>query len=570
MNRLQELLFSTANYDRLTEKERARTIYIISVGLMILGILLSLISRNETGQNVFQQVATDRNIAIPFVFFYGLNILSYFLTRVGRLNLGAFSLIMTWTLGFGVGSAVGGGYNSFSGMVVIVTVLLSALLLQTSGLLLGVILALATIGGGIAARPFAGPPNFDTPLANELMPQLFVVAIAAGIAFVYLRVSSLNREETLLEAMTDRLTLSQITSQITRRISSRMDLEAALTEAVNYIVTNYAEIYHAQIFLVDSAGAKAVLEASTGDAGRRLLAQAHNLRVGSQSVIGEVTATGAAVVARARGSGSVHRANEYLPDTQVEAAFPLKIGDQIIGALDLQSTSQDAFPESDQPIFQTLADHIAIAVDNARLFQETQAQLATNARVAEQAQQALQQVEKLNRRLTTQAWSEYVGSNRSVVDVDIDLLSGQAAPNENWTPTMQAAVANADVIEEVVNGHRLLVVPVQVRGKVIGALEFELDSEGQLSAEDRQLARDVIERFGLAAENARLFDASQRSAQREALINEAGTRLQSATNVESSITEAARSLQHMLKAGRVSIRLGEPPGTNGNGKDGAV
>jgi GAF domain-containing protein len=124
------------------------------------------------------------------------------------------------------------------------------------------------------------------------------------------------------------------------------------------------------------------------------------------------------------------------------------------------------------------------------------------------------------------------------------------------------------LVERVENGRRMLVMPVQVRGEVIGAMEFELDSDGQLSAEDRQLIEEVSQRFGIAAENARLFSESQRIAQREALINEVGARLQATSNVENTLTEAARSLQHMLKAGRVSIRLGEPPVTNGNGKDG--
>jgi hypothetical protein len=82
----------------------------------------------------------------------------------------------------------------------------------------------------------------------------------------------------------------------------------------------------------------------------------------------------------------------------------------------------------------------------------------------------------------------------------------------------------------------------------------------------------VSERFGLAAENARLFEESRRIAQREALINEVGTRLQASSGVETTLMEAARSLQQMLKANRVSIQLGEPPVAQSaaNGKDGAA
>jgi hypothetical protein len=73
----------------------------------------------------------------------------------------------------------------------------------------------------------------------------------------------------------------------------------------------------------------------------------------------------------------------------------------------------------------------------------------------------------------------------------------------------------------------------------------------------------------LAAESNRLFETSQRVAQREALVNEISTRLQASNNVEMTLNEAARSLRSTLKANRVTIRLGTPPATtNGNTQDG--
>ena len=77
---------------------------------------------------------------------------------------------------------------------------------------------------------------------------------------------------------------------------------------------------------------------------------------------------------------------------------------------------------------------------------------------------------------------------------------------------------------------------------------------------------EVSERFGLAAENTRLVEESQRTAQRETLINQITSRFQSAQNVEATLAEAARSLSETLSADKVKIRLGTPESYE-NGKE---
>ncbi len=82
-------------------------------------------------------------------------------------------------------------------------------------------------------------------------------------------------------------------------------------------------------------------------------------------MIGSVTAVGEAVIARSGSPDGIHRRNELLPETEAEAAFPLKIGETVIGALDLQSRIRSAFDPDDMPIFQSLADSIALAIETA-------------------------------------------------------------------------------------------------------------------------------------------------------------------------------------------------------------
>jgi GAF domain-containing protein len=562
------VIFATSPYSRLTDRERARTIYLISVGLIVLATVMAIVLVfPDTGEALWQRAMRDPSLGFPLASLYVLTSTALLLTRIGRLNAGAVVLVITWSLSFGLSAALTGLYTAATGMILISTVLLPALLLRTAGLTLGVLLTTGLMVIGLMLRPSLAPPLTGSA-ESEFVTNTLVLAIFVMLVYAFIRFAHLTREESALEAAEERFRLSEVTSQITRRISNRLGLADTLTESTNYIVANYPDVYHAQIFLVDESGRRARLVASTGEAGRKLLELKHQLEVGSQSVIGQVTASGKPVIARARALGTIHRPNEYLPDTRVEAAFPLIIGDRVIGALDLQSSNAVAFTQADQPVFQTLAEHIAIAIDNARLFEETAKQVSENKRLAEQSQQALRRVEELNRRLTGRAWSEFLGMGQRQLGLDIDFESDAVWHNAAWTPELEAAAQENTLVERVENGRRVLVMPVQVRGEVIGAMEFELDADGMLPAEDRQLIEEVSQRFGLAVENARLFAESQRIAQREALINEVGARLQATSNVETTLTEAARSLQHMFKGGRVSIRLGEPPSINENGKDG--
>ena len=246
-----------------------------------------------------------------------------------------------------------------------------------------------------------------------------------------------------------------------------------------------------------------------------LLERRHSLPVGSQSVIGTVTQTGDPVIARAGSPESIHRRNEFLPDTVVEAAFPLKIGATVIGALDLQSRYHGAFAPDDVPIFQSLADNIAVAIDNARLFEQTEQRLQENQRLIEQMRGAVREVERLNRELTQQVWTEYLGSKGEQLSVEVDFSQqpGRGAATNGRRRSTKRCRSN-QLVQKPTRDGVIVSVPLRVRGLVIGAMEFELAGEA-LAPEDVDLVEAVAERFGLAVESTRLYEESRRVAQRE-------------------------------------------------------
>ncbi|HLU11921.1 MAG TPA: GAF domain-containing protein [Oceanobacillus sp.] len=553
-------------YVTTLEQDRARLIYLGTAVLLFLFTLYALLVREErTGTTTFQSALSDPTGLTALISAYVMGVLTLVATWRGWHLISGYGLGILWFFS-GLQIAFQEGFTQAgNGIALVILMLLTGLLMREQGIIVGYIVAVATLLAGYGRGAAATGGEYAPSTLLTLILQLTGIAV---LIYLFLRSTQLTRSETLARASEDRLSLANINTQIAQRISRRQNLAEVLNTTVEQIRDSYPDLYHVQIFLIDEARNMARLAASTGDVGRLLMRREHSLAVGSQSVIGQVTATGEAVIARAGTSNTVHRRNEFLPDTMAEAAFPLRIGDQIIGALDLQSKIADAFHETDLPIYQSLADNIAVAIDNTRLVEQTTQRLLENQQLVQQMRDAMQQVERLNRQLTAKAWSDYLLGRESDMSVMFDAERNAVQRGTEWTPTLSQAVRENTIVQKQEGDQSIIAIPVQVRGQPIGALEFEVES-GTLMPEDIELVQTVVERFGLAVESARLFDESQRVARREATLNEIGGRLQSSNNVDAVLSEAARSLQSTLGAQRVAIRLGSPGAGNGGQRNGS-
>ena len=168
---------------------------------------------------------------------------------------------------------------------------------------------------------------------------------------------------------------------VSRSITSILDLDALLRRTVDIICVAF-DFYYAGVFLLDETGEWAILHAGRGEAGAAMVAEGHKLQVGGQSMIGAATGQNKALIALDVGDEPVHLKNQYLPLTRSEMALPLAIGEgaraQVIGALTVQSEVEAAFSEDDIVALQGMADQLAVAIQNARLYSE-------NARLLQQA-----------------------------------------------------------------------------------------------------------------------------------------------------------------------------------------
>ena len=185
---------------------------------------------------------------------------------------------------------------------------------------------------------------------------------------IVLQATSAIQSIRLFEETNKRAAQLQTAAEVARDTTSALNLEVLLRRAADFVRERFG-YSHASIFLLDDTRQNAIVQASTGEAGMEMVARRHSLAVGSQSIVGQVTEGGEALVINDVSSDPIHRPNPLLPDTQAELGIPLKIGARVIGALDVQSNLRDAFSADDVTVLQTLADQLAVAVDNARTYE---------------------------------------------------------------------------------------------------------------------------------------------------------------------------------------------------------
>jgi len=174
-----------------------------------------------------------------------------------------------------------------------------------------------------------------------------------------------------LEARVDERTRQiRTAAEVAHAVTSTPNLDDLLRRAVELIRDRFG-YYHVTIFLLDEDGRRALVRESSGEVGQLLKARGHSLEVGSQSIIGWVTANNQGRIATEVGRDPVHLKNELLPETRSEAAVPLQVAGRVLGALDVQSTAPNAFRPEDMEVLQTLADQLSAAIQNARLAQES-------------------------------------------------------------------------------------------------------------------------------------------------------------------------------------------------------
>lgn len=322
----------------------------------------------------------------------------------------------------------------------------------------------------------------------------------------------------------------QAVTEVSRATTSVLDLERLLPQVVNMVQQRF-DLYYVGLFLLDEEGRYAILRAGTGEAGAAMLAAGWRLEVGGESMIGQCIAHGSLQVKQQEGDAVVQLANPFLPDTRSEMALPLRYGDQVIGAMTIQSTAERAFGETEMAVFQNLADQVAVAVQNARLFAETQA--------------ALERAQRIQQRYLIQAWSEYLQMRRTS---GYEHREGRLIPlGDDLLPEVREGLKSTEL---TVDGN-LLRVPLRQAGRVVAILGIE--RPGGWGDSQISLVEALVEQLALAAENQRLLDDISQRAALERTIGQIAATVRQEVEIESVLERALASLGDVLGADSGSV-----------------
>ena len=177
------------------------------------------------------------------------------------------------------------------------------------------------------------------------------------------------KNQFLLNQAQRRARLLNAANEVGRRVASILDLDELLPKTVDIICEAY-DFYYAGVFLIDENKEYAVLRAGRGEAGKAMIAENHKLKLGGNSMIGMAASERIARISLdVEGEDTFFR-NPHLPNTRSEMALPLCIGSKCLGAVTVQSEKSNAFNDDDIQTLQTMADHLAIAINNAYLLKE--------------------------------------------------------------------------------------------------------------------------------------------------------------------------------------------------------
>ena len=345
----------------------------------------------------------------------------------------------------------------------------------------------------------------------------------------------------------------QTVSDVARQIVSVQEMEPLLN-SVSQMIGQRFGFYHVGIFLLDENHEFAVLRASNSEGGHKMLERHHMLPVGRLGIVGYVTSTGNPRIATDVGDDATFFNNPDLPLTRSEMALPLKVGQEIIGALDIQSIDPDAFHKDDIELFNTLADQVAIAIYNNSLYTETV--------------RALNEAQTLHRQYLRNEWEQEV-STRKVRGYLYNRLGVSVQDQE--LPVWQSVLTSGKpVIEEIhnpsENNKAIMAVPINVRGETIGVIHVQDQAAGRNWSEDElEVVTDVANQVAVALENARLFEATVRRAEREKKVLEITAKIRSTNEPDRMMQIAVTELQHALGASRAQIYVRKQNGTNDNG-----
>lgn len=316
---------------------------------------------------------------------------------------------------------------------------------------------------------------------------------------------------TLEQQVVERTRQLAASNEVGRAAASSLDPEQLLARVVPLFPEQFG-YYYAAIYLVDPSGKWAELKEATGEAGRVLKQNHHRLEISGKSMVGAAIREQSPCIAQVASDEKQRLENPLLPYTRSEIALPLMVADRVLGALNVQSTREADFGPQVIDTMRNMAGQVAIALENARLFQE--------------AQQVIRELRTVHQQYLLEGWSGFAEENEK-----LEYRIGD---------------------EEDDNSNKLEV-PISLRDQILG--QIMLESQGEWSAEQQTLVDAVATQAAIALENARLVSESRQIALRERMVADINSKIWASATIDGVLQTVIKELGRRLNASSATIEL---------------
>lgn len=319
-------------------------------------------------------------------------------------------------------------------------------------------------------------------------------------------------QNTLEQQVMERTQQLTATYEVGRAASSSLDPDELLTKVIHLFPQQFG-YYYAAIYLLDPSEKWAELKEATGEAGKVLKQNRHRLEVAGRSMVGTAIREKSARIAQLASEEEQRYENPLLPYTRSEIALPLMVGDRVLGALNVQSTKESDFGPQVIETMKNMAGQVAIALENARLFQE--------------AQHSIREMSTIQQQYLKEGWSGFTAQREEELEYQVG--------------------------DETDENSKRIEIPISLRDQILGQMRFESNKEW--TPEQESLANAVATQAAIALENARLVSESRQIAAYERMLAEINSKIWSSATIDAVLQTTVKELGRRLSASQVSIEL---------------
>jgi PAS domain S-box-containing protein len=405
----------------------------------------------------------------------------------------------------------------------------------------------------------------------------------------------ITERKQIQEALAKRATEFQTVAQVSIAASTTLDVRKLLQEVVDLTKSSF-NLYHAHIYLLSETGNTLHLVAGAGEVGRQMVAQGWNIPVEREhSLVAQTARTRQGVIVNDVHLNPDFLPNPLLPLTQSEMAVPMIVGNRVLGVLDVQSDRANHFTEEDIRIQTILAAQVAVALQNAQQYGQTEAALAETAWLYQISTQlsASTNIKELFDAAVTPArasgatsaalmvfqldeagqpeWAEVVEtleiepkfpvgtqiylpesplSKFQFSEEEKVLLVGNTAQDERLVPALKDMLQESQIAASVM-------MTLTVGQRPIGRIVIGWDTPQLFTERDQRLYDSIATQAATIFDNQLLLEQVQRQADRERLVNTITAKIQSTTTIQNALQTAIQELGQAFQARSTQIKLGK-------------